>query len=182
MNLKAIVQTAKILMVDDEENNLIVAERFLRQAGYANIHATTDSKMAITLYERIAPDIIFLDLKMPEPDGFTLLERLVDLRPLDGQGVPVLVLTADITPGTKLKTLAMGANDFLTKPFERGDLLLRTRNLLEIRFLQRELQSNAIALQDACDRATRAEKACEVMGIQVPDAAEYLELQDTLPS
>jgi DNA-binding response OmpR family regulator len=179
LDLKTIVHTAKILMVDDEENNLIVAERFLRQAGYTDIHATADSNMTIPLYERLSPDIVFLDLKMPEPDGFTLLERLADLRPQEGEYVPVLVLTADISPGTKLKALAMGANDFLTKPFERGDLLLRTRNLLEARFLYREMRSKSVALEEAYDRAARAEKACELMGVQVPDAAEYLELQNS---
>ncbi len=182
MNLTTIVHTAKILMVDDEENNLIVAERFLRQAGYTDIHATTDSRMMMALYERLAPDIVFLDLKMPPPDGYDLLEQLAALRPPDGEYVPVLVLTADITPGTKLKTLAMGANDFITKPFERGDLLLRTRNLLETRFLYRELESRTAALEEARERAARAEKACELMGIQVPDAEEYLELQNSVRS
>ncbi len=174
MNLKPIY-TAKILMIDDEENNLIVAERFLRQAGYTDIHATTDSRMTLALYQRLSPDIVLLDLKMPEPDGYDLLEQLAAFRPPNGEYVPVLILTADISPGTKLKTLAMGANDFLTKPFERGDLLLHTRNLLETRFLYRQLESATAELEELRGRAERAEKACELMGIQVPDAAEYLE-------
>jgi putative two-component system response regulator len=177
LNLKTIVYTAKILMVDDEENNLIVAERFLRQAGYTDIHATTDSRMVLPLFERISPDILFLDLKMPAPDGYELLEQMARLRPVDGEYIPVLVLTADITPGTKLKTLAMGANDFLTKPFERGDLLLRTRNLLETRFLYREMASRGHELEVMRERAERAEKACETMALQLANAGEYVEFQ-----
>jgi putative two-component system response regulator len=182
MNLKTVVNAAKILMVDDEENNLIVAERLLRQAGYTNIHGTTDSRMTLPLFERLSPDIIFLDLKMPPPDGFELLEQLERRRPADGEYVPVLVLTADITPSTKLKALALGANDFLLKPFERWELLLRTRNLLESRFLHRELVAKTQELEETRERAASAEAKCGLMAVEMAGCGEHMEFQESHPS
>ena len=111
MNLKTRITTAsRILMVDDEDSNVVVLERLLRQAGYTNIFGSTDSRMAETLYNQISPDILFLDLHMPDPNGFELLDRFSKTKTETGDHVPILVLTADITPGTKLKALALGAN------------------------------------------------------------------------
>jgi putative two-component system response regulator len=155
------ITSSRILMVDDEDSNVVVLERLLRQAGYSNVHGTTDSRMAIPLYHQLSPDIIFLDLQMPDPNGFDLLDRFAELRPKDGPYVPVLVLTADITPGTKLKALALGANDFITKPFERCELLLRTRNLLETRVLSLALVE---ALESCSDLRRQLSEAETLVG------------------
>ncbi len=177
MNLKTKTTTlSRMLIVDDEDSNVVVLERLLRQAGYANIHGTTDSRKAVPLYHQISPDIIFLDLHMPDPNGFDLLDIFSKMRPSDGPYVPVLVLTADITPGTKLKALALGANDFITKPFERCELLLRTRNLLETRFLSRELIESAQACEELRHRVSEAEASSRLLIEKLTQIGEYPEL------
>lgn len=183
MNFKTkVLTTAKLLVVDDEENNIVFTERLLRQAGYAHIHATTDSRMTMPLYDQISPDLVLLDLHMPEPNGFQLLEDFGKRRPEEGLYVPILVLTADIAPATKLKTLGLGASDFLTKPIERCELLLKTRNLLETRFLYRELTSAEEQLEQMRRRASEAEEGCRLLVERLEKAGEYADFQFTRPS
>jgi putative two-component system response regulator len=169
-------------MVDDEDSNVVVLERLLRQAGYTNIHGTTDSRSAVALYNQISPDLVFLDLHMPDPSGFDLLEHFAKERPEEGMYVPILVLTADITPGTKLKALALGASDFVTKPFERCELLLRTRNLLEIRFLYRELVESSQQADELRHRASEAEASSRLLLEKLTRIGEYPELEGMLHS
>lgn len=175
-----IINTAKILIVDDEENNLVVLERLLRQAGYSDIHCTTDSRMTMRLYDQLQLDLIFLDLHMPEPNGFDLLEQLSARRPAEGLYVPVLVLTADVTPGAKLKALGLGANDFLTKPIERCELLLRTRNLLRTRFLYRALVDESSALEDMTRRAASADAGYRLVLDHVVKTGDTHEIEEML--
>jgi putative two-component system response regulator len=171
------ITSSRILIVDDEDSNVVVLERLLRQAGYSNIHGTTDSRMAIPLYNQLSPDIIFLDLQMPDPNGFDLLEHFAALRPKEGPYVPVLVLTADISPGTKLKALALGANDFITKPFERCELLLRSRNLLETRLLSLELVEASERCDELRHRVSEAEASSRILLEKLSTSGDYPELE-----
>jgi signal transduction histidine kinase len=135
---------AHILVVDDEEANVDLLEQMLARAGYTNVTSTTDPRRVLPLLRERGPDLILLDLLMPHLDGYAVLEQL---RPAIGADayLPVLVLTADITPAAKQRALSLGANDFLTKPFDQIELLLRIRNLLETRFLHLRLrQQNAL--------------------------------------
>lgn len=133
------IREAKILLVDDHEDGVAVLQQMLNKAGYANVFATTDSRETVGMCQEIAADLLILDLNMPPPSGYDILDQLA-LRPGKQNNLPILVLTADITPMAKLKALSLGAKDFLTKPVEQVDLLLRVRNLLETRaaFLQLE--------------------------------------------
>lgn len=128
--MNQIIREAKILIVDDNAENIAVIEQMLRKAGYASIESTPDSRQAISAVERIRPDMLVLDLFMPAPDGFAILDQLT-LSPTRDKLMAILVLTGDAAPATKVKALSMGARDFLTKPVDRVDLLLRTRTLLE---------------------------------------------------
>lgn len=121
-----------ILIVDDEESNIEMLTRVLRRAGYAHVHATADSRQAERLFQELRPDIVLLDLRMPYLGGFEVLERLAPLLPIDGF-VPILVISADFSPESKQRALSMGAKDFLSKPFDSIEVLLRIRNLLEAR-------------------------------------------------
>ena len=178
MNLRTQINaTSRILVVDDEDSNVVVLERLLRQAGYVNIHVTTDSRMAIPLYNQISPDLVFLDLHMPDPNGFDLLEYFAKQRPDEGMYVPILVLTADVTPGTKLKALALGASDFVTKPFERCELLLRTRNLLETRFLYRELEAAMERCDELRHKVSDAEASSRLLLEKLTKIGEYPEFE-----
>ncbi|MGH7506492.1 MAG: response regulator, partial [Longimicrobiales bacterium] len=139
------VTDAVILVIDDEEANVDLLESMLADEGYGNVVGTRDARHALTLFETHRPDLVLLDLHMPHLDGFEVLRRIVEQTPVDAY-VPVLVLTADITQEAKQRALSQGAKDFLTKPLDATEVLLRIRNLLETRFLhleQREARASA---------------------------------------
>ncbi|MFP5355026.1 MAG: ATP-binding protein [Gemmatimonadota bacterium] len=123
-----------ILLVDDEEANLDLLEALLDSAGYTRLVRTGDAREVLSLVQAHAPDLILLDLNMPHQHG---LEVLADLRAATpaGEYRPVLVLTADVTPETRDRALSRGARDFVTKPFDATEVLLRVENLLETRLL-----------------------------------------------
>jgi len=127
--------TARVLIVDDEPANTTILERVLRQAGYVELSITNDSRKAVSLYEEFRPDIVLLDLHMPNVDGYEILGQLAD--PLR-QGIrpPVVVLTADATRVARERALHLGAADFLTKPLDHLEVLLRIRSHLATRFLE----------------------------------------------
>jgi len=130
---------ARILVVDDERVNVVLLERILEQDGFTNVRSTTKSEQAVALYDEFEPDLILLDLHMPGLDGFAVMERLEDRIARD-TFLPILILTADIRPEVKRRALSAGAKDFVTKPFDRTEVLLRIQNLLETRFLHMRLR------------------------------------------
>jgi signal transduction histidine kinase len=143
---------ARILIADDEPANVRLLERLLSQAGYTNIRATTDSRQVRTLFEEFQPDLILLDLMMPHLDGVAVMEQL----PIAAvEYLPVLVLTADVTAQGKERALTAGAKDFLTKPFDRTEVLLRIKNLLDTRFLYRELERQNRSLEQIVAERTQ---------------------------
>jgi hypothetical protein len=139
MNETDILNT-KILIVDDAEANLKLLEDLLTREGFHQIISTSDSTRALDLFIAFQPDLILLDLMMPELDGYAVLEILSRHIPKD-EYLPVLVLTADATIVAKRKALALGAKDFLTKPFDTIEAMLRVWNLLETRLLYRQLKA-----------------------------------------
>lgn len=131
---------AKILIIDDAEANLRLLEDLLSREGFHQVISTADSTRALDLLKAFQPDLILLDLMMPELDGYALLEIFSRHIPKE-EYLPVLVLTADATIAAKRKALALGAKDFLTKPFDTIEAMLRVWNLLETRMLYKHLKS-----------------------------------------
>jgi signal transduction histidine kinase len=146
---------ARILIVDDEVANVRLMERLLARAGYAPLCGTTDSRQVLDLYAAFRPDLILLDLFLPQPDGFELLAALKALIP-DESYLPILVLTADVTPATRQRALTAGARDFLTKPIDPAEVLLRVGNLLETRRLYRALERHNERLEAELRERTEA--------------------------
>jgi putative two-component system response regulator len=137
--MNPIIREAKILIVDDNAENIAVIEQMLRKAGYLRIYSTGDSRQTMSQVESVRPDMLILDLLMPPPDGFAILDELT-LSASRDKLMAILVLTGNAGAAAKVKALSMGARDFLTKPVDRVDLLIRTRALLEWRFAQRRAQ------------------------------------------
>ncbi|MDQ7849897.1 MAG: response regulator [Armatimonadota bacterium] len=164
---------AVILVVDDEETNVLLLRRLLEQAGYSGVVSTTDPRQVLPLHQALSPDLILLDLHMPYLDGFAVLERLRPHIP-SGDYLPVVVLTADITAQAKRRALAAGAKDFLTKPFDATEVLLRVHNLLETRRLHRQLQEHNRLLEERVRERTREleEARLEILE-RLALAAEY---------
>jgi adenylate cyclase len=127
---------AKLLIVDDQLANVLLLERLLRGAGYSAISSTQNPTVVVDLHRQNQYDLILLDLKMPEMDGFQVMEGLKDI---ETEGIlPVLVITAQ--PNEKLRALNVGALDFLSKPFDIAEVLARVHNLLQVRLLTLETQ------------------------------------------
>lgn len=134
---------ARILVVDDEPQNVRYIEDVLRWAGFERIERATDSKQALPLFLRFRPDLVILDLLMPELDGFGVLEALQE-HLAEEDYLPILILTSDVTRESRRRALAAGARDFLTKPMSPTEVAMRVKNLLEARFLHlrcRELEA-----------------------------------------
>ncbi len=126
-----------VLIVDDQEINIRLLERMLRGAGYASITSTIVPSEVYALHFKNRYDLILLDLQMPGMDGFQVMEGLKEIEP-DGY-LPVLVITAQ--PDHKLRAFQAGAKDFISKPFELGDVLARVHNMLEVRLLHKALHN-----------------------------------------
>jgi putative two-component system response regulator len=145
---------ARILVVDDEDPNVQLLERILSIAGYRNVVSTTDPRQVLELLHTFQPDLILLDLLMPHLDGFAVMDLVYYSVPIDSY-LPILVLTADATSETRRRALAGGARDFLTKPLDVDEVLLRIANMLDIRFLHRQLQKEKGALEDRVQERTK---------------------------
>ncbi|HVL81939.1 MAG TPA: ATP-binding protein [Actinomycetota bacterium] len=170
---------SRILVVDDEEANVSVLLELLRVEGYLNVVGTTDPREALRQVEIERPDLVLLDLMMPVLDGFAVMETLHrSLAP--GDFLPIIVLTADVSHKARDRALREGANDFVTKPVDHTELLLRMTNLLEARRLhsrlrarnddlERRVQARTRALQEAAERE-RAQARRLQQSEQVKDA------------
>ena len=129
---------ARILIVDDERSMVRLLEELLAHAGYQHLRSTIDARQVPALCAEFQPDLILLDLRMPIMDGVQVLRGLKAQRA--EAYLPVLVLTADVSRESKRAALEAGASDFVTKPFEQIELLLRVRNLVEMRSLHKDLR------------------------------------------
>ena len=137
------VLNARILIVDDQEVDVVVLERMLRGAGYGSITSTTHPGEASELHRKNRYDLILLDLQMPGMDGFQVMENLKEIE--IGGYLPVLVITAQ--PSHKLRALKAGAKDFVSKPFDLAEVLLRVQNMLEVRLLHEAARNHGKMLE-----------------------------------
>ena len=126
--------SARILIIDDEDTYIQAVDWFLRQAKFRNLRGLTRSARAVEEFKEFKPDLVLLDLHMPEVDGFTVLRQLRQAVPA-GEFLPLLAMTGYNTADTRSRALEAGANDFLPKPFDKSEVLLRIQNLLQTRFL-----------------------------------------------
>jgi signal transduction histidine kinase len=141
------LEGARLLVIDDEEANVRLLERILGASGFTDVRSSTDARQTLGLVETFHPDLLLLDLRMPHVNGFEVMQGLRDTLPLD-EYFPILVLTADATDRTKRRALSAGANDFLTKPLDATEVVLRVRNLLRTRLLHVALQRQNDELEE----------------------------------
>ena len=177
------LSSSSILIVDDQQPNVELLEQILGMQGYRKVASTTDSRQVATICSELNPDLILLDLHMPHLGGLEVIEQLRCL-PSDLY-VPILVLTADITPEAKRQALQSGASDFLSKPFDVTEVLLRVRNLLETRFLYLQVQNQNSLLEETVRARTSALEAAqdalvrknEELSLALAKASEVAELK-----
>ncbi|HET9188570.1 MAG TPA: EAL domain-containing response regulator [Acidothermaceae bacterium] len=147
---------AKVLVVDDNVANVQLLSTLLSRSGLRTVRSALDAQAALDAVRESEPDVILLDLHMPKTDGYAVLERLAIMT--DVEYLPVLVLTADTTKDAAHRALSLGARDFLTKPFDATEVVLRVRNLLETRFLYKALRQHNVALADELARRLAEEE------------------------
>ncbi len=152
-NLRIADKTAKIMIVDDEPLNVMTFRQHLKMEGYENFVTTSDSREALHLIRHERPDVLMLDVRMPEISGLDVL-RVIGLDPVL-QHIPVLILTAAADPATRKLALDLGAMDFLQKPIDPNELLPRVRNAIVIKKHYDMASSEAARLEQQIERRTR---------------------------
>lgn len=160
LHLDETLHDARILIVDDQPENVTLLRRVLSKAGFRQVESTSDPRQAEKVYHAFRPDLVLLDLHMPNMDGFAVLERL---RALTARAtyLPILVLTGDHDPFKRRRALAAGATDFLAKPFDIVEVVLRIRNLLETRHLHKLLSNQNAMLEAGVRQRTRELEAAQ---------------------
>jgi len=132
-----LMDQAKIMIVDDEPLNMDVLRVHLEMEGYRHFVTLSDSTVAIDAIKKEQPDILLLDLVMPEVSGFDILTAIRKIP--ETKQIPVVVLTSSSDAQTKLQALQLGATDFLAKPVDASELALRLRNTLTALAYQQRL-------------------------------------------
>ncbi len=167
------LEQSRILIVDDEPHNVRLLERLLNRVGYHQITTTTDPRSVPQLFAELEPDLVLLDLHMPHMDGFEVMGQIVPSLPR-GTYLPILVLTGDLDPERRERALSAGAKDFITKPFEATEVLLRIKNLLETRQLHQQMRRQNETLEVKVRERTQelAQAQVEILH-RLAIAAEY---------
>ena len=170
--LALLSRAAHIVILDDEMINVTVLTTMLERAGFASVTGLTDARDLRALIESSPPDLVITDLHMPGCDGYGVLEILSDL--INTERLPVLVVTGDGSTDARQQALVRGAKDFVTKPYDVVEMLLRVRNLLESRVLYQDLKKqNRTLLESASGNTLEIESTRVEMIERLALAAEY---------
>ena len=174
MNLFQEIADAKILIIDNEIANVRLLEMMLTDEGYRNLRPLLDPTRILEVFDEFLPDILLLDLHMPHLDGFEVMELLRPRIAAD-EFLPILVLTADIATAVKRKALTAGASDFVTKPFDTDEVLLRVKNLLRTRAAHIRVKSqNAVLEAKVRERTWELSETCVLLGASQIETLERL--------
>ncbi|MEA2613431.1 MAG: hypothetical protein QOI52_1390 [Chloroflexota bacterium] len=175
--MSAMLQS-RIYIADDEPANVKLLEAVLDRAGFTSVSSFADGQELLDAIDVREPDLILLDLRMPIVDGLSVLRRLAETAQARGY-LPILVLTADATRASRDQALSSGAHDYLTKPFDPAEVLLRVRNLLETRRLHQDLRLRNIDLKGQVDATIQTLAERELEWAQQAAALSHLEARDS---
>jgi len=161
-----------ILVIDDQEANLKLLDKMLTGHGYSNIELIQDPRDTLAKYLEIHPDLILLDINMPHLDGYQVMKQLQDLN--DPLLPPIIILTAQQGKDYLLRALTNGARDFITKPFDINELLMRVRNMLEAQQAHRMLFDQKTVLEEMVELRTAELRQTRLQVVQrLGKAAEF---------
>jgi putative two-component system response regulator len=170
--LAMLTQAAHIVIIDDEPANVAMLTRVLQRAGFQSISGLTDARGLAALLTHTPADLVITDLHMPGCDGFAVLDMLSPF--INQERLPVLVVTGDGSRDSRTQALAAGAKDFVTKPYDMVEVLLRVRNLLESRLLFQDLRKQNRTLLESASGRTRELESTRIEIIErLALAAEY---------
>ena len=166
------LKNESILIVDDEPANLKLLDKMLRGQDYQNLTLVDDPREVVDRYWEIQPALILLDINMPHLDGYQVMAKLKALN--DPLLPPIVILTAQHGKDYLLRALAAGARDFITKPFDRNELLMRVRNLLDAQLAHRMVHNQKAVLEDMVQARTEELRHTRLQVVQrLGMAAEY---------
>lgn len=166
------LKSARILVIDDETLIIRVVSRFLQSHGFQNIDSISDPRKALTKVDEFKPDLILLDIMMPYIGGLDVL-RAITARE-KGNHLPVIILSAASDVDTKREALALGATEFLAKPVDPNDLILRVRNALVVKAHNNQLANHARVLEaQVYQRTAQLRKSREQIVHALAKAAEF---------
>jgi len=137
---------AKIFIVDDDATSIRLLTKILSDAGYNNIKTTRNANKVQRIYNEFKPDLLVLDLHMPHMEGFKIMDQLREVHKNDY--LPILVISQERNRVIQFSALEAGAKDFLVKPYDSIDVLLRIRNFLEVRMLHQEISDHNKVLEE----------------------------------
>ncbi|WP_105170158.1 HD domain-containing phosphohydrolase [Pseudoalteromonas sp. T1lg23B] len=161
-----------ILAIDDNPTNLKLLHRLLSAKGYKHVHLLSDSREALATYQTLEPDLILLDINMPYMDGFEVMDTLFSLQ--EPLMAPIIIISAQQGSETTLAALEKGARDYITKPFEKNELLMRVQNLLDAHLAHKLLNNQAQVLEQMVEHRTRELNDTRLSVVQrLGMAAEY---------
>ena len=165
------LKAMKILILEDEDAQVMILKAILRREGFTHVTVLQDSRRAAEVFQELQPDLLLLDLNMPHKSGFEVIETL---RPGLDNTFPILMLTADARPEVKRQALANGAKDFLNKPFDSTEVILRVCNLLEARACHQKLAEKSGSLEaQVAERTKQLEQTQIEMLVRLARASEY---------
>jgi len=147
------VTNAKVLVVDDQKLHSLFLKNILNQDGFVNIVCINDPLKVLPTVSEFQPDLLVLDLIMPQLDGFQIMSQLVDFR--KDHYLPILALSSEKSSDIRLRALQSGATDILNKPYETVEILFRIRNMIEMRFLHLEVKNQNVILEDKVQLRTK---------------------------
>ena len=145
---------AKILVIDDTEQNLNLARQVLNMAGYTDVRILQDPRLAVDAITINGPDLVLLDLHMPYMDGYEVMEK-VQKRMAPDSFLPILVCSSDTSAEARERALKLGANDFIVKPYDKTEMLLRVRNFIRMRYMHLAIHDENVALEARVRRRTQ---------------------------
>lgn len=149
-NLYDVLYNSKIMIIDDNELNVKLMTKILNSNGYENLVTLTDSRKAMDIILEEKPLLILLDLQMPFVSGIEILKELQKVN----YKYPVIVITAQNDNEYRIESLKLGANDFVTKPFQNAEVTLRIRNSLHNAILSKKLEEENILLEEKVRQRT----------------------------
>ncbi|GHD50783.1 two-component system response regulator [Thalassobaculum fulvum] len=172
MPMSTQIKSTPILAIDDEQTNLKLLDKMLRAEGYTRLTLLDDPRRTIDAYRETSPGLILLDLNMPHLDGYAVMAQL---RALDDPMLPpVIVLTAQSAGEFLLRAFKSGARDYVTKPFDRAELMARVRNLLEAHLAHRITWAQNSVLEELVrERTAKLRKTRLQVVRRLGRAAEY---------
>src|ERR1700722_13055594 len=147
------LRLAKILIVGDELPTVKFLERILKKVRVEKFRSPIDSSTALTLFQEFRPDLVLIDWLMPDVNGRTVVEQLRAMVPTGGF-VPMVVLMADVTSGTRQLALAAGANELVSKPIDACEVVLRIANMVQVRLAHVRLYEQKQVLEETVRQRT----------------------------